>query len=215
MHTCRYRCANGDIWNTLIGMSVQLCDTGPGDGGLCLLRGSHKLNFRVPDDMKHGEEGSGFHEHIHQPVTKAGDVLFFSEATVHGSLSWQAPHQRRLALFRFAPANFAYGRGYLDKWGFGELQSPEGEEKGEHSVGGAGEDIAAGEEIEEEVTEAEQAVMEVIRFHCMHLQSLSPSPTSALRRKSSHTKRTNTYMCVHLFLIYSPTRASVTLYGTA
>ena len=37
---------------------------------------------------------------------------------MHGALPWTADRQRRLALFRFAPANFAYGRGYLA--GFGE-----------------------------------------------------------------------------------------------
>eukprot|EP00808_Paulinella_micropora_P004218 g30071.t1 len=113
----QYRYVNGEFWNSLVAMSVQLCDTFPGDGGLCLLRGSHKLNMRVPDAMRHGLPGSGFQEHIYQPSSRAGDVLFFSEATVHGALPWKAPRTRRLALFRFAPANMAYGRGYTDGWG--------------------------------------------------------------------------------------------------
>ena len=29
-------------------------------------------------------------------------------------MPWRAEHQRRIALYRFAPANMGYGRGYLD-----------------------------------------------------------------------------------------------------
>ena len=57
-----------------------------------------------------------FKEYMHTPELKKGDVVFFSEATVHGALPWRASHERRLALYRFAPFNFAYGRGYLDQW---------------------------------------------------------------------------------------------------
>jgi ectoine hydroxylase-related dioxygenase (phytanoyl-CoA dioxygenase family) len=55
-----------------------------------------------------------FHEHLYQPVTQAGDVVIWSEATVHGATPWKADHQRRIALYRFSPANMGYGRGYLE-----------------------------------------------------------------------------------------------------
>ena len=42
--------------------------------------------------------------------------MFFSEATVHGALPWTMPYERRLALYRFANANYAYGRAYLNEW---------------------------------------------------------------------------------------------------
>ena len=50
----------------------------------------------------------------HTLIWPAGDVVLFSEATVHGALPWRAAHQRRIGLYRFAPANMAYGRGYLE-----------------------------------------------------------------------------------------------------
>ena len=55
-----------------------------------------------------------FGEHIYQPQTKAGDVVIWSEATVHGATPWRGSHQRRIAIYRFAPANMGYGRGYLE-----------------------------------------------------------------------------------------------------
>ena len=42
--------------------------------------------------------------------------MLFSEATVHGALPWRAEHQRRLAIYRFAPSNMAYGRSYSPAW---------------------------------------------------------------------------------------------------
>lgn len=111
--TLQYRCFNGKIFNTLLAMSVQLTDHNAGDGGFCVVRGSHKMNFPVPDSFMHGESAQ---EHLHQPVTRAGDVVFFSEATVHGALPWQASHERRVMLYRFAPATMAYGRSYYPQW---------------------------------------------------------------------------------------------------
>jgi len=105
----QYRCEGGSFFNTLVGMSVQLSDHNPDGGGFCVVRGSHKMKFALPDAFKHGRIGQ---EHLYQPTTRAGDVVFFSEATVHGAMPWMADHERRIALYRFAPATFAYGRMY-------------------------------------------------------------------------------------------------------
>ena len=110
---------SGSIWTSLLGVSIALVDSEPGEGGFCALKGSHKSNFPLPVDFRHGDSDA-FHEHISQPVTKAGDVILFSEATIHGALPWR-PHdgkkQRRLALYRFGPPTMSYGRAYLEEWG--------------------------------------------------------------------------------------------------
>merc|ERR1712228_877745 len=72
--------------------------------------GSHKSNFKMPNGMVDGAAHSDFR----QTVTKAGDVVLFSEGTVHGALPWNSDEQRRVALFRFAPATNCYGRSYLN-----------------------------------------------------------------------------------------------------
>jgi len=114
----QYRCVNGQPWNSLVAMAVHLVDAPSGAGGFCVVRGSHKLNFPVPEDFASGKHRDFAEEFAVQPATKAGDVLFFSEATVHGAKPWRMPYERRLALYRFAPPIFAYGRGYLeDNWG--------------------------------------------------------------------------------------------------
>jgi len=113
--TLQYRCVNGKQWNTLLAASLVLTDHNAGDGGFCVVRGSHKLNMPVPTAFANATASSHL-EHIYQPVTQAGDVVLFSEATVHGCLPWSAERQRRVALYRFAPCNIAYGRSYSSSW---------------------------------------------------------------------------------------------------
>lgn len=116
----QYHCRNGSIYNSLLAMSVCLNETKKGDGGFAVIRGSHKLNFSVPSDFANctGDMVSAFHEHAYLPVTNPGDVIFFSEATVHGAVPWRSTTtQRRLVLYRFSPANFAYSRAYLHNFG--------------------------------------------------------------------------------------------------
>eukprot|EP00939_MAST-03C_sp_MAST-3C-sp1_P002481 g2481.t1 len=115
---------SGSIWNSLLAMSVSLSEQdGPRDGGLCLLRGSHKgTTFPVPGGLLEGTDSreAGFlDEHLCLPSLNPGDVVLFSEATVHGARPWIASHERRLALYRFSPRNFAYGRSYVDAPDFG------------------------------------------------------------------------------------------------
>lgn len=105
-----YTCHNGSIRSALLGCNVMLVDHNPGDGGFCVVPGSHKSNFKMPPGMVDGVAHS---EYIIQPATKAGDVVLFSEGTVHGAMGWQSDQQRRCALYRFAPATMAYGRSYF------------------------------------------------------------------------------------------------------
>lgn len=105
-----YTCHNGSIRSNLLGCNVMLVDHNPGDGGFCVVPGSHKSNFRMPPGMV---DGLAHSEYIIQPATKAGDVVLFSEGTVHGAMGWNSDTQRRCALYRFAPATMSYGRSYF------------------------------------------------------------------------------------------------------
>jgi ectoine hydroxylase-related dioxygenase (phytanoyl-CoA dioxygenase family) len=111
-----YHCYHGTIRSSLLGCNVILADHNLGDGGFCVVPGSHKSNFKMPQGMVDGEK---YEEYILQPATKAGDVILFSEGTVHGAKSWTSDRQRRTALFRFSPATHAYGRSYFGHEGGG------------------------------------------------------------------------------------------------
>jgi hypothetical protein len=70
----QYRCFNGAIHTNLIAMSVQLTDQNRGDGGFCIVRGSHKMNFPLPPGMG---DGITLQEHVHQPKTKVAGLFLF------------------------------------------------------------------------------------------------------------------------------------------
>ena len=85
--------------------------------------GSHKSNFRAPGQLIHGgdscsqteggEEGTDSLKDVCvQPEVKPGDVILFSEGTVHGASPWRNEWERRVALYRFAPSFMGYGKAY-------------------------------------------------------------------------------------------------------
>lgn len=103
-----YHWQDGQMYNGLVVAAVQLTDVGRGEGGLAVVPGTHKSNVDLPEDMKWHKRHT---EHIKQVETRAGDVVLFSEATVHGTLAWSGRTQRRSALFRYSPANLAFAGG--------------------------------------------------------------------------------------------------------
>lgn len=111
-HFLAYSCQQGIIRNSLMAASVVLADQPAGAGGYCVVRGSHKSNFKAPAEMINGDN---YREFVYQPETEAGDVVMFSEGTVHGALPWEMDYQRRVALYRFAPATCCYGRSYMEE----------------------------------------------------------------------------------------------------
>lgn len=114
-----YTCHHSTIRTALLGCNVMLTDHDLGDGGFCVVPGSHKSNFKMPPGLVDGE-GAAAAEVIRQPVTKAGDVVLFSEGTVHGAMAWTPENkQRRVCLYRFAPATNSYGRSYFGHEGAG------------------------------------------------------------------------------------------------
>jgi hypothetical protein len=104
------------IRNSLLACSVVLSPHPVGSGGFAVVRGSHKANFRAPPDMIDGVAHSEF---VYQPVLEEGDVVLFSEGTVHGALPWTMDYQRRVCLYRFAPGTNCYGRSYLEEGAVG------------------------------------------------------------------------------------------------
>ena len=105
-----YECVNGRMRAGMIVVEYVLTDHGPGDGGFACIPGSHKSDVRPPVGVLNGEVESDL---IVQPVAKAGDVIIFNEATLHGTTPWRAKHQRRALLYRYSPKYLTAGGGLL------------------------------------------------------------------------------------------------------
>jgi ectoine hydroxylase-related dioxygenase (phytanoyl-CoA dioxygenase family) len=102
-----YVMKNGRIFNGLTVVSFQLTDVHPGDGGFCCIPGSHKSNYRCPQDIKQYEV---YPDCIHQVAAPAGAAVLFTEALTHGTLPWKGAGERRSILFKYSPGFLAWGR---------------------------------------------------------------------------------------------------------
>jgi len=92
----QYQWAYNKMWNGLIVIMYALEDVDPGDGGFICVPGSHKvcINTYKP----------GVYSHlVVNPSLKAGDMLIFTEALVHGTRKWTSTKRRRSLLYKYSP----------------------------------------------------------------------------------------------------------------
>ncbi len=103
-----YTYQNGAMRNDLIVCQYYLTDANPGDGGLCVIPGSHKSNYECPEQILTWEADR---EVVYEVPMKAGDLVIFNEATTHGTLPWKGKGERRTALYRYTPKYIHYAGG--------------------------------------------------------------------------------------------------------
>ena len=100
----------GKIFTGLCVIEYLLADEGPGDGGISVVPGSHKANLACPEKMRKWEQ---YQEFVTEINAKAGDAVIFSEACTHGTLPWNAEHQRRAILYKYNTGHMAWSGGGL------------------------------------------------------------------------------------------------------
>ena len=108
-----YQYQNGRMRCGLIVLQYYLRDVNPGDGGLCVVPGSHKANYPLPEDIQMGDAEQ---EIVYQIPAKAGDLVIFNEATTHGTMPWKGKGERRLAFYRYTPKYLHYHGGYYETY---------------------------------------------------------------------------------------------------
>ena len=101
----RYEVADGQIRSELLVVEYALCDVAEGDGGLCVVPGSHKSNFACPSSLASLEKPGAWLWNVPQ---KAGSAVIFTEALTHGTLPWTADHERRALFYRYTPGYMAF-----------------------------------------------------------------------------------------------------------
>ena len=101
----------GKIFTGLCVIEYLLADEGPGDGGVCVVPGSHKANLECPLKMRKWEQ---YQEYVTEINARAGDAVIFSEACTHGTLPWNGEQQRRAILYKYNTGHMAWSGGGLD-----------------------------------------------------------------------------------------------------
>ena len=94
--------------------ALNLADSGPETGGLCLIPSSHNSQFKLPMSIRNDE----FTDVVVCPKAPAGSMVFFSEATTHGTRMWTAEHERRTLLYKYCASQLTWSRT--------RVQAPEG-----------------------------------------------------------------------------------------
>ena len=105
--TQTYRYNHGRMYCGMTVVEFMLADEGPGDGGVAIVPGGHKSNYPIPQSFSYYEEHRELVQEIH---VKAGDAVIFTEACTHGTLPWNASHQRRTLIYRYTPGSIAFGK---------------------------------------------------------------------------------------------------------
>lgn len=97
-----YQWFDGQMYNGLIVVMYALADVNPGDGGFICVPGSHKANmhYKPPVDS----------HLVINPSLRAGDMLIFTEALVHGTTTWTSPHRRRSLLYKYSPGHSTWAK---------------------------------------------------------------------------------------------------------
>jgi ectoine hydroxylase-related dioxygenase (phytanoyl-CoA dioxygenase family) len=97
---------NNKICCGLTVVSIALCDVQAGSGGFCMIPGSHKSHFPLPDAFRGYSS-----ECVVQPALSKGDAVIFPEALIHGALPWTSPWERRALIFKYCPGYIQWERG--------------------------------------------------------------------------------------------------------
>jgi hypothetical protein len=108
--TYQYICHNGRILCALTVVAYNLKDVHPGDGGFGCVPGSHKSNFRFPDEWRDLETARPFVRAVTGP---AGMAIVFTEALTHGTLPWRGD-ERRTVFYKYSPHSISWYAQYYD-----------------------------------------------------------------------------------------------------
>ena len=108
-----YKYHDGIMRNGLTVFTYCLSHAGPGDGGFGCVPGSHKSNLsnHIPAEVRSWERTAHY---VRQVEVEAGDVIIFTEALVHGTVSWTAEHERRSLLFKYSPGHSSWSNYYYN-----------------------------------------------------------------------------------------------------
>ena len=115
-----YKCRDGVIRNGLCVIAYNLAPVKSGDGGFACIPGSHKSNFlrNLPDDVRRFKRQVRY---VVQPEVEVGDVVFFTEALIHGTMPWIAEGERRSLLYKYSPGHSAWSGNYYSLNDYEEL----------------------------------------------------------------------------------------------
>jgi hypothetical protein len=117
-----YRFQNGCMHNGLTVVAYNLKNVSPGDGGFGCVPGSHKSNYRFPEEWKELDNLQPFMRAVTGP---AGTAIIFTEALTHGTLPWHGAGERRTLFYKYSPHAVSWSARYYDAALYDDLTEAE------------------------------------------------------------------------------------------
>ena len=102
-----YQAAGDRVFATFLNVGVCVSDSLTGDGFVCV-PGSHKTNFRCPDDIT----VDTLAPLVIAPDLHAGDVVIFTELLRHGGRNWTQQEPRMVLYTRYSTSYASWSVGY-------------------------------------------------------------------------------------------------------
>ena len=102
-----YLFRDGRMYNGLTVVAFNLRDVSPGDGGFGCVPGSHKSNYRYPDEWRDLQNPPPIAQAVPGP---AGSAILFTEALTHGTMPWRGQGERRTLFLKYCPRPLAWSR---------------------------------------------------------------------------------------------------------
>ena len=93
------------IYEGFVVVAWALSDGGGELGGFCCIPGSHKSNYKLPQQIRDEHDRSPA---VVIPEMPAGSVILFTESLTHGTATWHAEHERRALLYKYCVSHLAW-----------------------------------------------------------------------------------------------------------
>lgn len=100
-----YPFRDNQIYNGFVVVTWNLSDAGPEHGGFCCIPGSHKSNYKLPEQIDQTPEDF---PSVIIPEAPAGSMVIFTESLTHGTAAWNAKHERRSLLYKYCVSHVAW-----------------------------------------------------------------------------------------------------------
>lgn len=106
-----FRVVDGRFYNGLTVVAYNLRDVRDGDGGFACVPGSHKANFKFPEEWKDLEKPQ---PNVRAVTGPAGTAILFTEALTHGTLPWRGEGERRTIFYKYSPHPISWSARYYN-----------------------------------------------------------------------------------------------------
>ena len=117
-YASQYSCFYANVYQQPLAgqfvVGIALEDQKPSDGGFCYIPGSHKHgDHRLGKHVLKDVLGDDFDsDMVTVPQLNAGDLVFFTESTIHGMAPWKAQSRRRRNIYYKISPGFLAWRSY-------------------------------------------------------------------------------------------------------